>query len=129
MDKRNVTARKIPKKEILATPEEFAQIPKPEGELRFPVIREYIDPQMLTLQNNWAWGPMIYYGEVPLWRTLYPLEAIDVFIPQPCQDSEGEDTEPYMLCCRDKFGDIFCYGQWDTLEDMVSWLKTPKALY
>lgn len=65
----------------------------------------------------------ICYDSVPLWRTQYPLKAIDILLAEP------DEEEPYMLVCVDIMGDFYTYGSWRSLEEVKAWLLHPKALY
>lgn len=122
------------KRKILMSPKEFALIPKPSIEFYGEVIDGLVDPQHLSIQEvsdglfaGIISHPAICYKDVPLWRTMIPLEAIRILVPIPFEEEDYK--EPYMLVCQDVFGDLYTYGNWDTLEDMKRWLENPVALY
>jgi|LFRM01.1.fsa_nt_gb hypothetical protein len=73
---------------------------------------------------------VIFYKDIPLWRTAVPLQDLDIFLYDPSFYRErGETEEPYSLFCVDKYDDIYTYGTWPTLEEAMAWLENPVDLY
>ena len=115
----------------LMTAEQIAQLPKPPIPEYFKMCEVQPDKSKFTMRvfNNSA---CFFYGDIPIWRSCYPIEAVDFFIPEPgeYEIDEGEmEKEPYTLMCIDSWTDLYTYGNWETLEELKAWLKNPKSLY
>lgn len=103
--------------------EELALIPKPASSSRWTKVEGEVNIDQFSV-CSFRNQPCICYKDVPLWRTMLPIEEIDIFLAPP-----GDDNEPYVLICLDVFGDAYTYGCWRTLEQARAWLSVPKALY
>ena len=97
-------------------------------------VKDAVDKSRLSIGVcfDFLIGPSdcVYYDDVPLWRTVAPLEDLDIYLYDPTPyRNRGEDSEPYSLVCVDPFGDIYTYGSWSTLEEAKDWLANPIPLY
>lgn len=119
----------------LMTAQDLAMTPKPAIPEHIKLCEVQPDKSKFSL-TAFDGSPCIFYGNVPIWRSQYPLEAIDFFIPEP-EEYEEEYAldeyrvvkEPYTLMCIDSWTDLYTYGNWETLEELKAWLKNPKSLY
>ncbi|MGD9552336.1 MAG: hypothetical protein AB7V60_04420 [Candidatus Caldatribacteriota bacterium] len=71
----------------------------------------------------------ICYKGVPLWRTIEDINKQKVFLYDPSKYRAMGEYEPYTLMYIDSYGDIYTYGQWNTLEEALHWLENPYPLY
>ena len=107
--------------------EDFALIPKSERSPHWKEVEGVIDLEKFNvsrIRTLMGVETCICYGEVPLWRTIIPLESVDIFLAPP-----EEAEESYTLICLDCWGDAYTYGCWKTLEAAKEWLANPQALY
>lgn len=77
-------------------------------------------------------GPCIFFkGKVPMWRTMADISNCKFFIAGGEEDEyEGQEwREPYMIVCRDSFDDMYTYGNWKTLGEVLAWIENPTRLY
>ena len=91
---------------------------------KIPKVEDALDQSRFSVKEKD--GPCICYDDVPLWRTGVPLEATEIFLYDP---TGCEEPEPYTLMCRDGYDDIYTYGDWETMEDVMAWLDKPTRLY
>jgi len=69
----------------------------------------------------------ICYKGIPLWRTLDSnLDKYKFYLYDP---REYAVEDPFVLVCVDGYGDLFTYGNWQTLKEALEWLEDPKPLY
>lgn len=114
-------------RQVLMTGEQMAQIPKARTISSLPRVEGAVDIRNFSIAIV-SQGPIhntcILYKGVPLWRTAFPLDAVDIFLLPP-----GEEGEPHVLVLVDEFADTYTYGCWDSLEEAQEWLDKPKRLY
>jgi hypothetical protein len=78
------------------------------------------------------WGPQVHYRGVPLWMTVYEDDPKDL---PGTEIKIIRDFTTYTILGKTPvvgFDDVFdysTYGDWESLEEVLSWMHMPYPLY
>ncbi len=67
-----------------------------------------------------------------MWRTVdKTLDGYTFFIAggDVFEEDGRKFKDPYTIICRDSLGDLFAYGKWSTLQQVLKWIENPHSLY
>lgn len=73
--------------------------------------------------NNSLGERVICYKNVDLWRAGNSLIEDLEFLVIGGDVDEDNIQEPYTLACKNCYDDYYCYGMWDSLEDVIKFLE------